>query len=39
MGPYVYYHEVDDNAKNLTLGKYYDKSFLLFKDFVEALMD
>lgn len=37
MGDYSYYHEIDDSAENLRLGEYYDKSFLLIRDFLEAL--
>ena len=36
-GEYSYYHEVDDSAENLRLSEYYDKSFLLIRDFLEAL--
>jgi aminopeptidase YwaD len=39
MGDYHFYHEVDDSAENLRLGEYYDKSFLLIKDFLEALQN
>lgn len=39
MGPYQYYHEVDDNAENLELGEYYDRSFLLIRRFLDALQE
>lgn len=39
MGPYHYYHDIDDNAENLRLNeKYYNGSFLLIRDFIQALM-
>lgn len=34
MGDYNHYHDIDDNAKNLRLGEFYDKSFLLIRDFI-----
>ena len=34
MGDYNHYHDIDDNAKNLKLGEFYDKSFLLIRDFI-----
>jgi len=37
MGPYSYYHEIDDSPENLELDEYYDKSFLLIRDFIDAL--
>lgn len=37
MGDYTHYHTPADNAKNLTLGEYYDKSFLLLRDFIHSL--
>lgn len=37
MGEYSYYHEVDDSAENLRLSEYYDRSFLLIRDFLSAL--
>jgi len=37
MGNYNYYHIPNDNAKNLKLGPYYDKTFLLIRDFIVAL--
>jgi aminopeptidase YwaD len=39
MGEYHFYHEVEDSAENLRLGKYYDRSFLLIRDFLEALQN
>lgn len=37
MGDYMHYHHPDDNAENLELGEYYDKTFLLIRDFISAL--
>ncbi len=34
MGDYNHYHDIEDNAKNLKLGEFYDKSFLLIRDFI-----
>ena len=34
MGDYKHYHIPADNAANLKLGPYYDKSFLLIRDFI-----
>ncbi len=34
MGEYKHYHIPADNAKNLKLGEYYDRSFLLIRDFI-----
>ena len=34
MGDYNNYHDVNDNSKNLRLGEFYDKSFLLIRDFI-----
>lgn len=34
MGDYTHYHIPADNANNLTLGPYYDKSFQLIRDFI-----
>ncbi|MDB9883227.1 M28 family metallopeptidase, partial [Bacteroidia bacterium] len=34
MGDYKHYHNPADNPKNLILGEYYDKSFLLIRDFI-----
>lgn len=34
MGDYKHYHIPADNAKNLVLGPYYDKSFQLIRDFI-----
>jgi aminopeptidase YwaD len=39
MGEYSYYHEIDDNAENLRLGIYYDRTFLLLRDFLNALSE
>lgn len=36
MGDYQHYHTPADNAKNLVLGEYYDKSFLLIRDFIHS---
>lgn len=39
MGPYNHYHDVDDTRENLRLEKQaYDHSFLLIRDFMNALM-
>lgn len=37
MGDYVHYHHPDDNADNLKLGEYYDKTFQLIRDFIVSL--
>lgn len=37
MGEYHFYHEVNDAPKNLRLGPYYDKSFLLIRDFIKGI--
>jgi Iap family predicted aminopeptidase len=37
MGDYNYYHIPNDNAQNLELGPFYDKTFLLIRDFIIAL--
>lgn len=37
MGDYNHYHDVNDNSKNLRLGEFYDKSFLLIRDFIVKL--
>jgi len=37
MGDYSHYHDIDDNRDNLRLGEYYDKSFLLIRDFIETI--
>ncbi len=34
MGEYKHYHIPQDNPTNLTLGEYYDKSYLLIRDFI-----
>ncbi len=34
MGDYSHYHDINDNRENLRLSKYYDKSFLLIRDFI-----
>ena len=34
MGDYKHYHTPADSPKNLRLGEYYDKSFLLIRDFI-----
>jgi aminopeptidase YwaD len=34
MGDYKFYHSPNDNAQNLKLGPYYDKSFQLIRDFI-----
>ena len=34
MGDYTHYHIPQDNASNLELGPYYDKSYLLIRDFI-----
>ncbi len=36
MGPYQHYHDIEDNANNLVLSNYYDKAFLLIRDFAES---
>lgn len=36
MGDYTYYHIPADNPDNLKLGEYYDKSFLLIRDFIKS---
>ncbi len=37
MGDYTFYHIPDDNPSNLKLGPYYDKSFMLIRDFIILL--
>ncbi len=37
MGEYSHYHVPADNMENLQLGPYYDKSFLLIRDFIILL--
>ena len=37
MGEYTHYHIPADSAKNLELGPYYEKSFLLVRDFIVYL--
>jgi aminopeptidase YwaD len=37
MGDYTYYHIPNDNAQNLHLGPFYDKTFLLIRDFIIAI--
>jgi hypothetical protein len=37
MGEYTHYHIPADNADNLELGPYYDKSFSLIRDFIVYL--
>lgn len=37
MGEYSHYHIPADNIENLKLGPYYDKSFLLIRDFIISL--
>ena len=37
MGDYDFYHVPQDNPNNLKLGTYYNKSFLLIRDFVSQL--
>ena len=34
MGEYTHYHIPADNAENLHLGEYYDRSFKLIRDFI-----
>ncbi len=34
MGDYNHYHDIYDNRDNLKLGEFYDKSFLLIRDFI-----
>jgi aminopeptidase YwaD len=34
MGAYKHYHNTEDNADNLKLSEYFDKSFFLIRDFV-----
>jgi hypothetical protein len=36
-GKYKYYHSPLDSPENLVLGEYYDKSFLLIRDFIISL--
>ena len=36
MGDYKHYHLPADSPNNLRLGKYYDRSFLLIRDFIES---
>lgn len=37
MGDYNHYHDIDDNRYNLKLGEFYDKSFLLIRDFILSI--
>ncbi len=37
MGEYKHYHIPADNASNLELSEYYDKSYLLIRDFIISL--
>ena len=37
MGEYTHYHIPADNAENLHLGEYYDRSFQLIRDFIMYL--
>lgn len=37
MGNYSHYHDIFDTPQNLKLGEYYNKSFLLIKDFILAI--
>jgi Zn-dependent M28 family amino/carboxypeptidase len=37
MGDYDFYHVPQDNPNNLKLGTYYNKSFLLIRDFVSTI--
>lgn len=37
MGKYKYYHTPEDNAENLELGEYYNRTFQLIRDFVVSL--
>ncbi len=34
MGNYTHYHDINDAPKNMILGDYYSKSFLLIRDFI-----
>lgn len=34
MGSYNHYHDIHDNSENLKLGNFYDKAFLLIRDFI-----
>lgn len=34
MGNYDHYHDIEDNRNNLRLSEYYDKAFLLIRDFI-----
>lgn len=36
-GKYTYYHSPADNNDNLKLGEYYDRSFLLIRDFIISI--
>ncbi|MBT8326208.1 MAG: M28 family peptidase [Bacteroidia bacterium] len=37
MGDYTFYHIPEDNPSNLKLGPYYEKSFMLIRDFIILL--
>ena len=37
MGDYTHYHIPADSPENLELGMYYDKSYLLIRDFIAYL--
>lgn len=37
MGAYKHYHSIEDNANNLQLTEFFDRSFFLIRDFVIAL--
>ncbi|MFM9945758.1 MAG: M28 family metallopeptidase [Bacteroidia bacterium] len=37
MGDYNHYHDINDNRVNLRLGEFYDKSFLLIRDFILSI--
>jgi hypothetical protein len=37
MGDYTHYHIPQDNPSNLKLGPYYDKSFMLIRDFIISI--
>lgn len=37
MGPYHFYHEVDDSAENLRLTEYYDRSYELIQRFLDEI--
>lgn len=38
MGDFNYYHEPLDNAEQLKLGPYYDRTFMLIRDYIELIM-